>query len=77
MIKFVIEIDTYIIQNYLDYLFFDKKNSARTYNNHLKFLNTFFLWCKAKSFINTNPTESIKLNYKRSVRYWPWTLRLR
>jgi site-specific recombinase, phage integrase family len=59
MIKFVIEIDTYIIQNYLDYLFFDKKNSARTYNNHLKFFNTFFLWCKAKNF-DANPAESIK-----------------
>ena len=60
MLKFVIEIDTYIIQNYLDYLFFEKKNSARTYNNHLKFFNTFFLWCKAKNFVNANPAESIK-----------------
>ena len=60
MLKFVIEIDTYIIQNYLDYLFYDRKNSARTYNNHLKFLNTFFLWCKTKNFINVNPAESIK-----------------
>ena len=60
MLKFVIEIDTYIIQNYLDFLFFEKRNSARTYNNHLKFLNTFFLWCKSKCFINANPAESIK-----------------
>ena len=60
MLKFVIEIDTFVIQNYLDYLFYDRKNSARTYNNHLKFLNTFFLWCKTKNFINTNPAESIK-----------------
>lgn len=71
MLKFVIEIDTYIIQNYLDFLFFEKRNSARTYNNHLKFLNTFFLWCKAKSFINVNPAESIKpkakLQKKREV----------
>ena len=71
MLKFVIEIDTYIIQNYLDFLFFEKRNSARTYNNHLKFLNTFFLWCKAKSFINANPAESIKpkakLQKKREV----------
>ena len=60
MLKFVIEIDTFVIQNYLDYLFYDRKNSARTYNNHLKFLNTFFLWCKTKNFINANPAESIK-----------------
>ena len=60
MFKFVIEIDTFVIQNYLDYLFYDRKNSARTYNNHLKFLNTFFLWCKTKNFINANPAESIK-----------------
>lgn len=60
MLKFIIELDTYTIQDYLDYLFFEKKNSSRTYNNHLNFLNTFFLWCKAKNFINTNPAESIK-----------------
>ena len=60
LVKFVIEIDTFVIQNYLDYLFYDRKNSARTYNNHLKFLNTFFLWCKTKNFINVNPAESIK-----------------
>lgn len=64
MLKFVIEIDTFVIQNYLDYLFYDRKNSARTYNNHLKFLNTFFLWCKTKNFINANPAESIKLKAK-------------
>lgn len=71
MLKFVIEIDTFVIQNYLDYLFYDRKNSARTYNNHLKFLNTFFLWCKTKNFINANPAESIKpkakLQKKREV----------
>ena len=63
-VKFVIEIDTFLIQNYLDYLFYDRKNSARTYNNHLKFLNTFFLWCKTKNFINANPAESIKAKAK-------------
>ena len=41
-------------------MFFEKKNSARTYNNHLKFFNRFFLWCKAKNFVNANPAESIK-----------------
>ena len=63
-LKFVVEVDVYIVQNYLDYLFFDRKNSARTYNNHLRFLNTFFLWCKTKNFINANPAESIKTKNK-------------
>ena len=31
MLKFIIELDTYTIQDYLDYLFFEKKNSSRTY----------------------------------------------
>ena len=59
-LKFIIELDTYTLQNYLDYLYYERKNSPSTYNNHLRFLNIFLIWCKAKNFINTNPAESIK-----------------
>ena len=59
-LKFVIELDTNTLQNYLDYLYYDKKNSANTYNNHLRLLNIFLNWCKTKNFINVNPAESIK-----------------
>lgn len=59
-LKFIIELDTFFIQNYLDYLYFEKKNSPRTYNNHLRFLFTFLEWCKNKRFVNQNAAESIK-----------------
>lgn len=63
-IKFIIEIDTLFIHNYLDYLYFDRKCTPRTYNNHLRFLNTFFEWCKNKSFVTQNPTTGIKAKPK-------------
>ena len=59
-LKFVIELDTNTLQNYLDYLYYERKNSANTYNNHLRLLNIFLNWCKTKNFINVNPAESIK-----------------
>ena len=58
--KFIVELDTYTLQNYLDYLYYERKNSPSTYNNHLRFLNIFLIWCKNKCFINANPAESIK-----------------
>ncbi|QGS18976.1 tyrosine-type recombinase/integrase [Capnocytophaga sp. FDAARGOS_737] len=58
--KFIVELDTYTLQNYLDYLYYERKNSPSTYNNHLRFLNIFLIWCKTKCFINANPAESIK-----------------
>jgi site-specific recombinase, phage integrase family len=63
-IKFLIELDTYTIQNFLDYIYIEKNNTPRTYNNYLRFLNTFFIWCKTKNFINTNPAESIRAKAK-------------
>lgn len=63
-LKFVIELDINTLQNYLDYLYYDKKNSANTYNNHLRLLNIFLNWCKTKNFINANPAESIKAKAK-------------
>jgi len=59
-LKFIVELDTYTLQNYLDYLYYERKNSPSTYNNHLRFLNIFLIWCKSKCFINANPAESIK-----------------
>jgi len=59
-LKFLVELDTYTLQNYLDYLYYERKNSPSTYNNHLRLLNIFLTWCKTKCFINANPAESIK-----------------
>ena len=59
-LKFLVELDTYTLQNYLDYLYYERKNSPSTYNNHLRLLNIFLTWCKTKCFINANAAESIK-----------------
>ena len=63
-IKFVVKIDVFMIQNYLDYLYYERKNSSSTYNNHLRFLNTFLLWCKSKNFIPANPLSISKQRQK-------------
>ena len=63
-LKFLVEIDVFFLQNYLDYLYFEKKNSPSTYNNHLRFMNIFLLWCKGKGFISANPAEHIKTKAK-------------
>lgn len=63
-LKFIIEVDTLFIHSYLDYVYYEKKNSPRTYNNYLRFLNTFFEWCKTKRFVTQNPTDGIKAKAK-------------
>lgn len=59
-IKFVVEIDVFFVHSYLDYLYFERKCSPQTYNNHLRFLNSFLEWCKIKRYITQNPSENIK-----------------
>ncbi|AMD85444.1 Site-specific recombinase XerD [Capnocytophaga haemolytica] len=63
-LKFIIELDRFFITNYLDYLYYERKNSPRTYNNHLRFLNTFLEWCKDKQFVKQNAAEGIKTKAK-------------
>lgn len=63
-IKFAIEIDVFTIQNYLDFLYYDKRLSSYSYNGHLRFLNTFFIWCKNRNFITMNPAENFKVKPK-------------
>ena len=62
--KFIIEVDFHFVGSYLDFLYYDKKKSPETYNNHLRFLNIFFEWCKTKQFVNQNPAENIKAKPK-------------
>lgn len=63
-LKFIVEMDTFFVHSYLDYLYFDRKCTPRTYNNHLRFLNSFLEWCKIKRFINQNPSETSNRNRK-------------
>lgn len=57
---FIVDVDVYLISRYLDYIYLERKNSPRTYNNHLGFLVTFFEFCKSKGFMMQNPAQGIK-----------------
>lgn len=47
------------INNFLDYLYIDKKLTAYTRNHYLQTLRTFFNWCVAKDLIKENPAKDV------------------
>ena len=49
-ITLVFELNKGFMVRYLDWIYFDRKNSARTYNNHLLFLNTFINYCVERGY---------------------------
>lgn len=49
-----------IVRDYLDEMYFHRKVSAVTRNNHLTFLKNFGEWCVGKRFVKVNPAEGIK-----------------
>lgn len=59
-IRFVIELDIYVVSSFLDFVYMKRKVSARTYNNYLRFLSSFFGFCISKGFLKQNPVENIK-----------------
>lgn len=59
-LKLLIEIDTQVINSFLDYIYLERKVSPVTYNNYLQFLSTFFGWCVQKGYLPKNPAESFK-----------------
>ena len=56
-IKFIFEFNKIIMSNYLDYIYYDRSVSNRTYNNHLNFFSTFFNWLIKKGYVSTNICE--------------------
>ncbi len=59
-LKFLLELDIYVINAFLDYVYMERRVSPRTYNNYLRFLFTFFEFCLSKGFLKQNPVEGIK-----------------
>lgn len=53
---------------YLDYVYNERKVSARTWNNQLKMARAFFNWAKEKCYINENPFEAIKPKREQEKR---------
>jgi len=50
-----------LILGFLDMIYYDRENSARTRNNYLNFLNTLSKWLIDNSFISENPTLKISV----------------
>ena len=61
--------DDSIISDFLDYLRYEKNNSARTRDNYMTFINTLCVWMVSKKYLAVNSCESFKkINRKRKTR---------
>lgn len=56
---FTIEFNKKFVLDFLDYIYYERKRSARTSNNYLSFLSTLSTFMVDKEFISTNPTAGI------------------
>ena len=72
-VKFVLNIDFLFVNNFLDYIYYDKRNSPRTYNNYLAYMKGFFEWAKLKGYAKQNPAEGIKSKPKVQKKREPLT----
>lgn len=59
------KINENFINDYLDYLRYEKELSSRTRDNYFTFLKTLFEWMKRKKYMFLNPCESIKKIHKK------------
>ena len=53
-LNLVLEFNQSYLVNYLDWLYFERKNSPRTYNNHLNFFNVFVNYCISRGYLKEN-----------------------
>lgn len=58
-ITFVLEFNKNFVFNYLDWIYFERSNSPRTYNNHMLFIRTFCNFLIERGYIKENPTAMI------------------
>ena len=57
---FCLKWDRAIVGEFLDYIYYDRDNSPRTYNNYLGFISTFSTWLIRKGFVKANPAQAFK-----------------
>lgn len=53
---------------YMDYVYTDRKLSARSYNNQLKLARALFSWAQEKCYCKENPFEHIKTKREQQKR---------
>lgn len=58
---FVIKFTDELVRDFLDVIYYDRDNSARTRNNYLNFIKTFSDWLIRHKYIAINPTTRIEL----------------
>jgi len=61
----ILDIKKVFMIRYLDYLYNEKGNSSRTYNNVLNFFVTFFNWCINRGYISDSPIKGISSKQKQ------------
>lgn len=57
--NFVLDFNRSFVVNYLDWIYYDRQNSARTYNNHLAFIGSFVNHCIDRGYLKNNFTTGI------------------
>ena len=57
---FVLGFTDDLVRNFIDYIYYQRENSARTRNNYLKFLRTFSDWLLRHKYISVNPTSRLE-----------------
>ena len=58
---FVIKFKDDLVRDFLDVIYYNRDNSARTRNNYLNFIKTFSDWLIRHKYISQNPTTRIEL----------------
>lgn len=59
-ISYTYQIDQLFIESFLDYVYYDRKNTPRTRNNYLNWLGSFCGWLKDKGYVKDTGIERIK-----------------
>jgi len=58
-VVFCLDFNKKFIVSYLDYIYYEKANSPRTFNNHLLFIRTFSRFLVEREYIKEDPTTGI------------------
>ena len=56
---FVVEFNRKFVLEFLDYIYYERKRTARTHNNYLLFLNQLAIFMNERNFIPSNPVTGI------------------
>ena len=67
-LQLVLEFNKPFVVNYLDWIYYERENSPRTYNNHLLFIGTFINFCVDRGYLKENFTTNIARKKKQAKK---------